>query len=163
MRFAAIGQGTAAKLRERGICADFVPEHFDGESLGRLLAETLEDGARILLARSLRGGKEILEEIEKNPMLGYVDLAVYDTLVSMETEEMLRSFMRTGTVTGVIFTSSSTVEGFCRMMGDYPYGTVKAVCMGEKTVKAARAAGMAARAAKNATVEALIECVMGEV
>lgn len=163
MRFAAIGQGTAAKLRERGICADFVPEHFDGESLGRLLAETLEDGARILLARSLRGGKEILEEIEKNPMLGYVDLAVYDTVVSMETEEMLRSFMRTGTVTGVIFTSSSTVEGFCRMMGDYPYGTVKAVCMGEKTVKAARAAGMAARAAKNATVEALIECVMGEV
>ena len=75
---------------------------------------------------------------------------------------MLRSFMRDGGVTGVIFTSRSTVEGFCRMLGDYPYETVKAVCIGENTGQAARKARMQTTVAKNATVAALVECVMGE-
>ena len=162
MKFAAIGQGTAEELRKRGINADFVPEHFDGVSLGKLLSETLEDGTRILLARSSKGGREILRELERNPKLRYRDLAVYDTEISTERGAMLRSFMWDGGVTGVIFTSRSTVEGFCRMLGDYPYETVKAVCIGENTGQAARKARMQTTVAKNATVAALVECVMGE-
>lgn len=159
MRFAAIGQGTADELGKRGIRADYVPEHYDGVSLGKLLAESLEDGTRVLLARSSRGGKGILRELEKNPGIGYRDLAVYDTEFSEERGEMLRSFMGNGSVTGVIFTSSSTVDGFCRMLGEkFPYGQVRAVCIGEKTRQAALAAGMQASAARNATVEALVDC-----
>ena len=163
MRFAAIGEGTADELRKRGIRADYVPEHYDGVSLGKLLAESLADGTRVLLARSLRGGKEILGEIEKNPGIGYRDLAVYDTEFLEERGEMLRSFMGNGSVTGVIFTSSSTVEGFCRMLGeDFPYDRVRAVCIGEKTRRTAEGVGMQACAAENATVEALIDCVVGK-
>lgn len=161
MRFGAIGQGTAEELRKRGIQADYVPEHYDGGSLGRMLAESLEAGARILIARSSRGGKEILREIEKKPGLGYRDLAVYDTEIAEDRGDMLRSFMEKGGVTGVIFTSSSTVEGFCRMMGEYSYETVRAVCIGEKTARTAREAGMRTVAAGNATVGALVECVVG--
>ena len=76
---------------------------------------------------------------------------------------MLRSFMGNGSVTGVIFTSSSTVEGFCRMLGeDFPYDRVRAVCIGEKTRRTAEGVGMQACAAENATVEALIDCVVGK-
>lgn len=159
MRFAAIGGGTAEELRKRGIQADYVPEHYDGISLGKLLAGKLTDGTRLLLARSSRGGAELLQEIERNPKLSYRELAVYDTEFSMERGEMLRSFMENGSVTGVIFTSSSTVEGFCRMLGDFPYETVRAVCIGEKTQQAAIEAGMQTDVAKNATVEALAACV----
>lgn len=159
MRFAAIGQGTADELRKRGIRADYMPEHYDGASLGKLLARELSGRTRLLLARSSRGGEEILREIEKNPKLCYRDLAVYDTEFSMERREMLRSFMEDGSVTGVIFTSSSTVEGFCRMLGDFPYERVRAVCIGEKTRQAADSAGMRTEVAENATVEALIACV----
>lgn len=160
MRFAAIGQGTAGELKKRGILADDVPAHYDGESLGKLLAESLEEGTRILFARSSMGGAEILAQIEKNPGLAYRDLAVYDTEITDERKDMLRAFMENGAVTGVIFTSSSTVEGFCRMLGaDFPYETVRAVCIGEKTQGEAEKAGMRTVAAKNATVEALVACV----
>jgi len=161
MRFAAIGQGTAGELLKRGIRADYVPAHYDGESLGKLLAESLEDGTKILLARSSMGGAEILAEIEKNPGLACQDLAVYDTEFTGERKEMLRAFMENGPVTGVVFTSSSTVEGFCRMLGnDFPYETVWAVCIGEKTRRKAAEAGMRTACAENATVEAMVACVM---
>ncbi len=162
MRFAAIGQGTAEELKKRGIHADYVPAHYDGESLGKLLAGSLSDGTRILLARSSMGGAEILAEIEKTPGLAYRDLAVYDTEFTGERKDMLGAFMESGAVTGVIFTSGSTVEGFCRMLGEeFPYETVRAVCIGEKTRRAAAGAGMQTAVAANATAEALVACVMG--
>lgn len=160
MRFGAIGQGTAEELRKRGIQADYVPEHYDGASLGKLLAKELRGRTNLLLARSSKGGEDLLREIGKNPKLCYRDLAVYDTEFSMERGKMLRSFMEEGAVTGVIFTSSSTVEGFCRMLGDFPYERVRAVCIGEKTQQAAMSAGMHTDVAKNATAEALAACVM---
>ena len=48
----------------------------------------------------------------------------------------------------------------CRMLGaDFPYDTVRAVCIGEKTQGEAEKAGMRTVAAKNATVEALVACI----
>lgn len=161
MRFAAIGQGTADALKIRGIRADYMPGQYDGASLGRLLSESLSDGTRILLARSSIGGKEILEEIGKNQALSYTDLSIYDTIFAEEQEERLRSFMEDGSVTKVIFTSSSTVEGFCRLLGEFAYDTVTAVCIGEKTAEAAKAAGMKTVTACNATVEELVRQCMG--
>ncbi len=159
MKFAVIGQGTADALLRRGIKADYMPRQYDGISLGKLLADVLEDGTRILFARSLIGAKEVLREIEENRTLEYTDLAIYDTEFTEENKETLRSAMGDGTVTCVVFTSSSAVEGFCRFLGEYPYDTVRAACIGEKTRQAADKAGMRAAAAKNATVEELIKTV----
>lgn len=156
MRFAVIGQGTCDALRKRGICADYMPDQYDGASLGRLLAENFKDGARILLARSSIGGTEILRELRKNPALIYTDLAVYDTRFLEEHKQRLRSFMEDGGVTKVIFTSSSTVEGFARLLGTFPYDRVKAVCIGRKTAQTAEKAGMKTVTARNATLEELV-------
>ncbi len=156
MRFAVIGEGTANALKDKGIRADYMPGHYDGRSLGRLLAKELKDGTGILLARSSMGGPEILEEISKNQALSYTDLAVYDTVFMENQRERLRLFMKDGSVTKVIFTSSSAVEGFCRLLGEYPYETVQAVCMGGKTEEAAKAAGMRTVAARNASIEELV-------
>ncbi len=161
MRFAVIGKGTADALRNRGIRADYMPGQYDGASLGRLLAESLADGTRILLARSSIGAKELLEEIGRNRALSYTDLSIYDTIFAEEQEERLRSFMGDGKVSKVIFTSSSTVEGFCRLLGEFAYDTVRAVCIGRKTARAAKAAGMETVAARNAAVEELVRLCIG--
>lgn len=160
MKFAVIGQGTANALWEKGIRADYMPEQYDGISLGRLLAEKLEDGTRILLARSSIGGREILEEIEKNQRIDYTDLAIYDTEFMTKQQERLRSVMEDGSVMKAVFTSSSAVEGFIKMMGTFPYHTVKAVCIGRKTAQSAQEAGMQTVTAHNATVEDLTECIL---
>lgn len=159
MEFAVIGQGTADALMKKGIRADYMPEQYDGASLGKLLAGVLADGTRILLARSSIGAAEILQELEKNQSLDYTDLAVYDTKPVEGHGARLRSFMETKTVTKVIFTSSSTVEGFCAMLGAYPFDTVNAVCIGKKTGQAAKRMGMRTVMAENAVVEELIRCI----
>lgn len=159
MQFAVIGQGTCDALRERGIRADYMPDQYEGASLGRLLAEKLADGTRILLARSSIGGREILRELKKNPGLTCTDLAVYDTVFLEEQEPYLRSFMEDGSVTRVIFTSSSTVEGFVRMLGTFPYERVKAVCIGRKTAQTAKEAGMQTVTARNATPDEILACI----
>lgn len=160
MKFAVIGQGTADILKKKGIRADYMPAQYDGSSLGRLLAGKLKDGTRLLLARSSMGGAEILEELRKNPALTCTDLPVYDTKFLTEQKTRLRSFMEEGGVTKVIFTSSSTVEGFVRLLGAFPYHTVQAVCIGGKTAQAAGSAGMRTVTAHNATVEELVACTL---
>ncbi len=159
MRFAVIGQGTCEALGKRGIRADYMPDQYDGASLGRLLAQALKEDVRILLARSSIGGSEILRELEKNPRLTFTDLAVYDTRFLDGQTARLRSFMEDGSVTKVVFTSSSTVEGFVRMLGAFPYDRVKAVCIGRKTAQTAEKAGMQAVSARNATLDEIAACV----
>ena len=51
-QIAAIGQGTAKVLEDRGILVDLIPEVYDGESLGEALAVKLQGGEKILLPRA---------------------------------------------------------------------------------------------------------------
>lgn len=157
MKFGVIGRGTGEALREKGIAADYMPSQYDGESLGALLLDRLENGTRILLPRSSAGGQELLQELSKNPTLVYRDLPIYDLAFPPEQEAFLQTVMKAGDVTAVVFTSSSTVEGFCRMMGEVPFDGVNAVCIGKKTEAAARARGMKTVTAKNATPEELAD------
>lgn len=164
MKAAVIGQGTKDALAQKGILADYMPEKYEGISLGKLLSEQTDAGSdskkvKILLARSSVGGREILREFEKNPLIDYTDLAIYDTVYVEEKKEVLRSCIKEGDFTRVIFTSSSTVEAFCRLAGELPRKGICAVCIGEKTEQAARAAGMDTVTARNATVDELITCI----
>lgn len=156
MKFSVIGQRTADALMKLGIRADYMPEQYNGISLGRLLADTLEDGTRLLLARSSIGAPEILQELDKNPALSYTDLAVYDTRFMTENAKILRTCMKDSKVTRVVFTSSSTVEGFHRLLGTFPFETVNAVCIGQKTARTAADLGMRTVTAKNAVIDELI-------
>ncbi len=60
----------------------------------------------------------------------------------------------------MIFTSSSAVEGFVRLLGTFPYHSVQAVCIGGKTAKTAESAGMQTVTAGNATVEDIVACTL---
>lgn len=164
MRFAVIGQGTGRALAQKGIAADYMPGKYDGSSLGKLLSEQPDIAAdgrmvRLLLARSSMGGEEILKEFDKNPRFDYTDLAIYDTVYVEEEREVLRTCIRDRDFTKVIFTSSSTVEGFLRMAGDVSCQGICAVCIGENTKQAAEAGGMDTVTARNATVDELVACI----
>lgn len=159
MKFAAIGQGTADALAKRGLRADYMPKQYDGVSLGRLLAAKLGEGTRILLARSSLGTAEILRELDRNKGITYRDLPVYRTRYAKEDPGLLKSLMEEGTIDCAVFTSSSTVEGFLRMFGPFPFETVTAVCIGQKTQEAAQRAGMRTAVSKNATTEDLVDLI----
>jgi uroporphyrinogen III methyltransferase/synthase len=159
-RIAVIGSGTASALKDRGLIADLMPETYNGVSLGRLLGEELADGSRVLIPRSAIGNPKLVTSMEtRGAELGkqFVirDLAIYET----ETvhEQIPMEELTGGTPPdGIFFTSASTVRAFLEQYPGLPMAGLTALCMGEMTGEAAKAAGMNVMIAEQATVDGLL-------
>ena len=201
-KIAVIGEGSRKALCRYGLRASFMPSVYDGETLGRELAqkiredikrhapsdcgseitgeplvdslvdpdvwafpqETMKDRGerpvRILIPRAAKGGRELVEELEKAGDVRIIDLPTYDTVYARSGIVDIRAQIRDGQIDHVIFTSASTVRGFCAVMGEKTdLSGVSAVCIGRQTAAAAEAAGMQTKTARTATLEALIEAV----
>ena len=173
IKIAAIGEGSAKSLRRYGIRADFIPSVYDGENLGRELADRIRRDrnnttsehrfVRILIPRAQIGSRELVEELEKAGDVEIEDLATYRTRYRQSDVIDLRERILQGDVDYAVFTSASTVRGFCAVMGETDPGDLSglmAVCIGPQTRSAAEAAGMETRMAKKATLDALAEAVV---
>lgn len=156
VKFAVIGSGTAKALRERGFLADLMPEVYDGEALGKLLAETAAKEERILLPRAAAGNHEIIEALEE---FRVDDIAIYDT--TYESQEFIDEvkLFEEGKMTCAVFTSASTVKGFVEATKGLDYSRVTAACIGKQTKAAADAYGMKTRMAKKAAIDSVVELV----
>jgi uroporphyrinogen III methyltransferase/synthase len=143
LRIAAIGPGTAAALERRGIRADLVPERFVAESLLAAFPAPKVAGPepeRVLLARAEKARDVLPEGLEAR---GYaVDvLPVYRTVRAVPTPEELER-VRTGAVDAITFTSSSTVSGFCTVVGPLPDPQPRVVSIGPVTSRSAVERGL---------------------
>lgn len=156
VKFAVIGSGTAKALKERGFIADLMPEIYDGEALGKLLAETASKDDKILLPRAAIGNHEMIDALE-----GFQvdDIATYDTTYeSQEFVDEVKLF-EDGKMTCAVFTSASTVRGFVEATKGLDYTKVTAACIGKQTKAAADAYGMKTWMAKKATIDSVVELV----
>lgn len=168
-KIAVIGEGSRKALLRYGIRADFMPSVYDGETLGRELARRIrEDGegtaatepVRILIPRASIGNRALVDELEKAGDVEILDIPTYDTVYSCPGVVDLRARICGGQIDYVIFTSASTVMGFCASVQGADLSGVTAVCIGRQTAAVAEAAGMRTRVAKKATEEALVEEVI---
>lgn len=157
IKLAAIGEGTAEVLRERGIFPEYVPKVYDGRSLGILLREQAEENARILLPRAKEGSAELTEELAKRKDLEVRDIALYDTVLEKHPLIDLGEEITAGEIRDAVFTSASTVRGFRAAATGADLSLVRAYCIGEKTAGEARAFGMRCVVAEEATVDALVD------
>jgi uroporphyrinogen III methyltransferase/synthase len=163
VKIAAIGPGTAGALARYGVTPDLVPERFVAESLldafpppatagadAAALTSDEHDGEahaygtgntseRVLLARAEQARDVLPEGLQAK---GYaVDvLAVYRT-VTAEPEPAELERVRAGDFDAVTFTSSSTVDRFCALVGPVA-GAHKVVSIGPITTASATAAGL---------------------
>jgi uroporphyrinogen III methyltransferase/synthase len=139
VKIAAIGPGTAGALERFGVRADLIPERFVAESLVAAFPAVREPHERVLLARAEQA-RDVLPEGLAG--LGYaVDIvAVYRTVTAdPDPAELAR--VRAGEFDAVTFTSSSTVENFCRLVGAVPVEPM-IVSIGPITSATAVAAGL---------------------
>ena len=148
-RFAVIGPATGKALENRGLLPDLQPDTYTGEAMGRLLAETMHAGERLLLARSEIGTPEILKPLEE-AKIDYTDLAVYRTEARAGDVEI-----RPGDI--VTFTSASTVRSFMEMLPELDPGSILGLCIGEQTRKAAEAFGIRTVVSERADIDSMIE------
>lgn len=156
-KLAVIGSGTARECKARGLFPDLVPKVYDGAMLGRLLAETCEEHAAILIPRAAKGSPEILEELSKRSDLTVKDLPVYETHYEKPVILDIKEELEKDPDTLVIFTSASTVRGFAAVASGVDFAGVQALCIGEKTRAQAEALGMKTVTSEEASIESLVE------
>ena len=113
-RVCAIGPGTAETLMRRGIKAELVPRQYQAE--GILAALPAVKGKRILLARSRQARTLLYDQLKKRGAL-VEELPLYETVLDSGDRETLLSYLRTGEVDYLTFTSSSTVENLLAGIG----------------------------------------------
>lgn len=158
VKFAVIGEGTKKALRQRGILADLMPDIYDGESLAHMLAGQGIDGQRILVPRAKKGTKELVPVLEG---AGAVvdDVPIYETVYREANGVSIKEEIDKGRIDCVIFTSSSTVEGFVAASKGADYSGFVAACIGKQTAQTASSYGMRCEVAAKATIDALVELV----
>jgi uroporphyrinogen III methyltransferase/synthase len=154
IRFAAIGDVSAAAIEAHGILVDIIPSHFSGEDLGRALVENLKAGEGVLLPRSSNGNKDI-PRILKEAGIKYIEADIYDTVARNWDAPELRAILSED-LDWIVFTSRSGVENFSSIFGREKLIKQKALCIGEATADAARQYGALCTVAENATVESMI-------
>jgi uroporphyrinogen III methyltransferase / synthase len=139
-RIAAIGPGTAAALRERGIEADVVPERFVAEGLLEALAGEPIEGKRVLVARALDARDALPDGLRERGALVDV-IALYRTVTESLSEEQEAALT---TATYVTFTSSSTVRFLLEALGERPaaLGSARIVSIGPVTSATLREHGL---------------------
>ena len=158
LQIAALGSGTAKVLESHGLYPELIPEIFDGEALGKALAEKLSGTEKLLIPRAALGGRELIEELQKKGVV-VDDIPTYDTLYETPGAVDEKAEFDAGTVDYAVFTSASTVRGFEQAVKGIDFSKVKAVCIGRQTKAAADALGMETYMAEKATMDSVVACV----
>lgn len=165
VRVAAVGPGTAAKLRELHLQVDLMPE----EALGIKVAaafkkfETVEN-LKICLLRAEKANPDLPEALEA---LGGIvdDIAVYRTEAETEDVEGAGAKLLESGADWITFTSGSTVEHFHARF-DLPallkkFSRAKLASIGPETTKAIQALGLeASLEAKQHTLDGLVAAML---
>jgi len=135
---AAIGPGTARRLRELGLIADVVPPRSIAESLVESLRELDVEGRPVLIARAAEA-RDVLPEAlaERGAAVDVVPL--YETVREPAGEDRVAAIADADYVT---FTSSSTVRFFLETVGDAFPAAARVVSIGPVTSGTARELGL---------------------
>ncbi len=158
-KIAAIGSQTAGELSKYFIEADYVPEVFDGEHLGRGLCERMEDAGAVAIIRAEKGNEELVRILEENQKQ-CLDIPVYKTVYTQDYREEIRELLAVEEKLYVTFTSASTVEGFMCCADGLELSHLTGICIGEQTAKAARKYGIDYVIAQAAMIDSMIDKIM---
>ena len=187
-KIAVIGQGTGKALKNYGLKPDFMPSVYDGETLGRELAEVIRAEAgsaeviraeaspaeagsaqneagrgrkvRVLIPRAAIGNKELIEELDRAGNVEIADIPTYDTIYASPGLVDAKAEVASGQIDFAVFTSASTVRGFAAAMEGLDLSGVRAVCIGKQTKAAADGYGMKTSMAEKATLDSVVEAVI---
>jgi uroporphyrinogen III methyltransferase/synthase len=154
---AAIGPGTTAALRERGVIADLVPERSVAEALVESLEAVEVAGRPILIARAAEA-RDVLPDALRERGADVDVVTLYETVREDPGAEAIE---RARAADYLTFTSSSTVRNFLATVGDHLPERARVVSIGPVTSATARDVGLtvdieATRHDPDGLVEALL-------
>jgi uroporphyrinogen III methyltransferase/synthase len=156
---AAIGPGTAAALRERGVIADVVPERSVAEALVAALEPVPVHGRPVLVARAAEA-RSVLPDALRDRGAQVDVVALYETVREDPDPAAVEAAMAADYVT---FTSSSTVRNFLEVTGGRMPDAARIVAIGPVTASTLRESGFAADVeADRHDPEGLVEALLAD-
>lgn len=162
-KLAVIGSGTAKALSEYNLRYDLMPEEYYTHKLAYALCEKCIKGEKICILRAEAGSEELTDILAKNDIKFY-DIGIYETIYENEDKNNLVNMINNGEIDFVTFTSKSTADAFAEITKGADRNKIKAVCIGEKTKKAAEEKGYRCYISNETTIASIIEKLkeMGE-
>lgn len=157
MKLAALGTGTAAALSSYGLTADFIPAQFDSVYLVEGLLQQKPNA--VLLLRAAQGNPVLVDQLRQAGVT-VSDVPLYDTVLECKKAELLQETLTAKQLDYVVFTSSSTVEGFVKAVAIDDYSGLTACCIGEQTALTAQKYHMRTITAVNATENDIVNCLL---
>lgn len=156
LRIGAVGEATAARLRDLGFPVALVPADARGEGLAAALLPHLgRGGLRILLPRGDLADVRLPGALEAAGCQ-VESVVAYRTLPAERPDPALIAACNQG-LDWVILTSGSTVTGLLALLDGQVPSTAKIAVLGPETAKAAAAAGLHVHlVAPVATVDSLV-------
>ncbi len=163
-RLAAVGPGTAAKLKELHLQVDLMPEEYLSRKIAAAFAKYQSvENLKILLLRAQVANPDLPKALEE---LGAIvdDIACYKTVPETEDRNGAAARLLEAGADWITFTSSSTVEHFHarfdlpKLIAKFP--GLELASIGPETSRAVTALGLKpAVEAKEHTIEGLVKAV----
>jgi uroporphyrinogen III methyltransferase/synthase len=144
-RVAAVGHGTALGLLRWGIRADFLPADSTTASLGEELASRNDlEGKRLLLVRA-EDAEAGLDRILEEAGAKVQRVNAYRVVPEKESAADIGRILESGAVSGIVFTSPSTVKSLAALLGCNDLRSLAGrhdfISIGPRTSEAIRACG----------------------
>jgi uroporphyrinogen III methyltransferase/synthase len=166
VRIAAVGTATAQKVAEHHLEVDFMPKEFTNEAMLKEMKEALDcENLKMLLPRSGLADETLARGLES---LGAIvdDLDAYTTVPETEDVNGHRARLLEEGADLVTFTSSSTVNNFCRIVDiedlKKRFPLMRFVSIGPQTTKAAVENKLdVALEAEVHTIPGLVDAILG--
>lgn len=159
VKLAAIGPSTAESLRNRGLEPDLVPKSFISEAFAEELKGENISGARVLLPHGDIARDALANGLTEQGAKVSTALA-YRTVTPKDSAQKAKDLLTEG-VDVATFSSSSTVNNLCELIGDVDMlSNTTIACIGPITAATARDKGLKVDiVAKNHTIPGMVKAI----
>lgn len=159
-RLAAIGPGTAARLAEYHLLADYIPAEYRAEALAEGLAEQAR-GKKFLLIRASRGREVLAEQLVAAG--GTVEqVVVYESVDATQPNARVEQLLSTGKLDWMTVTSSAIARSLVKLFGEELKKT-KLASISPITSATLRELGFEpAVEAREYTIEGVVQAIVGQ-
>jgi len=138
---AAIGPATESRLRARGLKVAATPDEYRAEAIAEVIGEDRIRAKGFLIPRAQVAREALPELLRARGAREVIVAPAYRTVTPKGAAvERMRELVAAGAIDLVTFTSSSTVNNFCELLGP-PARGLKAAAIGPITAATARQRG----------------------
>lgn len=157
IKFAAVGNATAERLRKYGWKADLVPSVYSGGMLGKMLAGKVGCEAKLFWMCAAERADGLVRELGK-ANTDLEEIPLYETMrMDFDGADIIKHKIENNVSVTAAFTSAYSVKAFAEAVERTELPSVTAVCIGRTTAEEAGKYKMNIIVSEQASIGSMVE------